>query len=76
MTAMKEVHVDFEIDKSGLIIDPIYSFMGASPDGPVCCTCCDCGVLDPFYCKGKELRSVTDENSNNFCTAMIMESLS
>ena len=69
MAAMKEVHIDFVINKSGLIIDPIYPFMGASPDGLICCTCCGHGVLEikcPFSCKDKELHSVTDENSNFF----------
>ena len=76
MAAMKEGHIDFEINKSGLIIDPIYPFIGASPDGLVCCTCCGCGVLEvkcPFSCKDKEFHSVTVENSNFFCTMMMME---
>ena len=69
MAAMKEGHIDFEINKSGLIIDPIYPFMGASPDGLVCCTCCGRGVLEvkcPFSCKDKEFHSVTVENSKFF----------
>ena len=28
---MKEMHIDFEVNKTGLIFDPMYPFMGASP---------------------------------------------
>ena len=61
VAAMKKMHVDFEMNKTGLIIDSIYPFMGASPDGLVSCTCCGRGVLEakcPFSCKDKELHSV------------------
>ena len=60
MVAMKEVHIAFDINNSGLIIDPIYTFMGASPDGLVCCTCCGHGVLEvkcPFSCKDRVICS-------------------
>ena len=66
---MKEMHVDFEVNKTGLIVDPMYPFMGASPNGLVSCTCCGRGVLEmkcPFSSKDKELHSVTDKNSNSF----------
>ena len=80
MAAMKEGHIDFEITKSGLIIDPIYPFMGASPDGLVSCTCCGHGVLEvkcPFSCKDIEFHSVTVLRIQTiFCTMMMMESLS
>ena len=75
---MKEMHVDFEVNKTGLIVDPMYPFMGASPDGLVSCTCCGRGVLEvkcPFSSKDKELHSVTNKNSNFFCTLMMMVSL-
>ena len=47
MVAMKKVHVDFEMNMSGLIIDPIYPFMGVSPDGLVC-ACCGHGIVSIF----------------------------
>jgi hypothetical protein len=42
---------------SGLVINPIYPHLGASPDGRVDCVCCGSGVLEikcPFkYCHVK-----------------------
>ena len=39
-------HRDFHCYLSGLVINPKYPHMGASPDGRVDCTCCGRGVLE------------------------------
>ena len=72
---MSKVHTNFEIAETGLIIEPLYPFMGASPDAVVSCTCCGNGVLEvkcPFSCKDKDFQSVANSNSNFFCMKMMM----
>ena len=44
-TSVKD-HDDFEFSESGLIINPKWPVIGASPDGVVSCTCCGKGVLE------------------------------
>ena len=48
-------HSNFTMKNSGFIISTEYPFIGASPDGPVLCDCCDeTGVLEikcPFCIK-------------------------
>ena len=66
---MSKVHTNFEIANTGLIIEPLYPFMGASPDAVISCTCCGRGVLEmkcPFTCKDKDFLSVANNNSNFF----------
>ena len=66
---MSKLHTDFEISDTGLIIEPLYPFMGASPDAVVTCTCCGHGVLEvkcPFSCKDKSFQTVANDNSNFF----------
>ena len=72
---MSKVHTNFEIAETGLIIEPLYPFMGASPDAVVSCTYCGNGVLEvkcPFSCKDKDFQSVANSNSNFFCMQMMM----
>ena len=38
-------HHNVQILKSGLVIDPQWPFIGASPDGVVECGCCGRGAL-------------------------------
>ena len=66
---MSEVHNNFEIANTGLIIEPLYPFMVASPDAVVSCTCCGHGILEakcPFTCKDKDFLSVANDNSKYF----------
>ena len=66
---MQATHKSFKIMSSGLVLDPTYPFMGASPDGLVSCSCCGNGVLEikcPYTCKNKEIHEVASEHSN-FC---------
>ena len=66
---MKKEHISFEITECGLIIDPMFPFLGATPDGLVTCACCGNGSLEikcPFSCRKKELKEVAEENSRFF----------
>ena len=50
--------LNFPISKSGLVIYPSHSFMGASPDSFVECKCCGKGVIEvkcPYSCKQKSI---------------------
>ena len=54
---------------AGLTIDPLYPFMGATPDGLINCACCNTGVLEikcPFRCKHKFFQEAATENSTRF----------
>ena len=54
------------VKESGLILDPMCPFVGASPDGVITCTCCGTGVLKikcPYSCKNKGLKEVSEEKS-------------
>ena len=51
---MHKSHVDFEVHNCGLIIDPAYPYLGASPDGIVNCKCCGRGLIEvkcPYLCR-------------------------
>lgn len=52
---------DFEVKDSGLVINPSYPHLGASPDGFVSCRCCGLGTLEIKcpYC-------VKNQSSENF----------
>ncbi|CAC5403234.1 unnamed protein product [Mytilus coruscus] len=40
INTMSKNHINFQWHDSGLLINPKYPFMGASPDGRVSCDCC------------------------------------
>ena len=60
-TALKEYcaktqrsHSCFTLSESGLVVNPLYPHLGATPDGVVQCACCGKGVVEvkcPFKCK-------------------------
>ena len=57
------------IIKSGLILQPSYSFMGATPDGIVHCSCCGSGTLEikcPYICRERSFEEVAKENNPAF----------
>ena len=69
MYIMQKDHTLFEITECGLVIDPLFPFLGATPDGLVTCACCGNGTLEikcPFSCRKKELKEVAEENSRFF----------
>ena len=43
---MGKKRTNFFVRLAGLVIDPCYPFLGASPDGYVSCDCCGKGVLE------------------------------
>ena len=52
--AMEAEHKDFQFFKAGLILNNKWPFLGASPDGLICCKCCGEGVLEvkcPYSCR-------------------------
>ncbi len=48
----------------GLVIDPNYPYLGASPDGYVKCVCCGPGVIEikcPYLCRDRPFLDATDD---------------
>ena len=70
--ANKEKHSDFSIAESGLVINPMWPHIGASPDGIISCTCHGVGVLEikcPYCHRGTDIESAAD--NPNFCLVKI-----
>ena len=66
---LRTEHENFVVIRCGLILDPEFPFMGATPDGLVNCKCCNTGVLEikcPFSCKHKDFTEVASENPSFF----------
>lgn len=64
-------HRQFDISCCGLIVNPTYPHMGATPDGIVTCECCGRGVLEikcPFSCRDKSFAEAATTNSRFFLT--------
>ncbi len=58
-------HLNFSLSKSGLVIDPNYPFLGASPDGTIKCACCKPGVLEikcPYSCQSESFLRKASES--------------
>ena len=65
---MGKVHKKLIVIQSELILDPIYPFLGATPDGLVYCEYCQSGVLEikcPYSCKDKTFTDAAQQTS--FC---------
>lgn len=43
---LETVHLQFEVESSGLLVNPLAPHLGASADGFVSCECCGLGVLE------------------------------
>ena len=41
---MLHKHNGFDVNDSGLVINPTWAYIGASPDGTVKCNCCTNGI--------------------------------
>ena len=62
-------HTNFTIRDSGLVINPLWPFIGASPDGVISCTCCGQGTLEikcPYCHRGESVAFAASED-NKFC---------
>ena len=56
-------HEDFEVKDSGLVINPSYPHLGASPDGFVSCRCCGLGILEikcPYCLKNQSFENFVE----------------
>ncbi len=65
MKKVKEEHTNVTVHGSGLLINPHWPFIGASPDGIVCCTCCGKGTLEikcPYCHKGDSVQSAASKD--------------
>ncbi len=65
---IKKKHHNFILLDSGLIINPRWGHMGATPDGKVSCDCCGRGVVEikcPFCHKGDSIQLAMDDKK--FC---------
>ena len=68
VSKIKEKHLNFSLKDSGLVINPQWSFIGATPDGLVYCDCCGHGVTEIKcpYCHRSE--SISDSmEDKKFC---------
>ncbi len=57
--------LNFSLSKSGLVLDPNYPFLGASPDGTIKCACCKPGVLEikcPYSCQSESFLRKASES--------------
>ena len=64
---MQRNHHDVSVNESGLVINPLWPHLGATPDGVVTCTCCGKGVLEikcPF-CNHNEAVEAVATGSNS-----------
>ena len=64
----KKSHSCCTFSESGLVINPSYPHLGATPDGIVQCACCRKGVIEvksPYKCKEKSFMEASQEYT--FC---------
>lgn len=70
-TEMSQLHENFRCTTAGLVINPQYPHLGATPDGFVTCTCCGEGLVEiecPF--SGKDSHpDVLKSKKNSFLNA-------
>ena len=73
-TSVKD-HVDFKLSESGLVINPKWPVIGASPDGVVSCICCGKGVLAIKCPYGHQNMHIQDAASQDrtFCLRKLMD---
>ena len=67
---MKCVHHNIQVRHSGLIINPLYPYLGASPDGVVCCDCCETGLLEvkcPYKYRNESPTSAGSLSDHSYC---------
>ena len=65
---MKESHSNFSVCDVGLVINPKWPYLGATPDGKVSCTCCGKGIIEikcPYCHKESTIDNATQDK--NFC---------
>ena len=63
-------HVNFSVEDVGLMLNPKWPYIGASPDGMVNCDCCGKGVLErkcPYCHKNEGI--IEASNDKKFCVS-------
>ena len=66
-------HHDLSVTDSGLVINPEWPFIGASPDGFIDCTICGKGVIEikcPYCHRGTDVQTAAVIDSG-FCLKMV-----
>lgn len=65
----KSKHQKFSVEENGLFINPQWPYIGASPDGIVCCLCCGRGALEIKcpYCHRGESIDFAASHDKKFC---------
>lgn len=69
MKFMQCKHTNLVFKDSGLVINPLWPFIAASPDGVISCTCCGKGVFEikcPYSHKGECITNIATHDSQ-FC---------
>ena len=69
LKTQKPKHTNLAVQVSGLVINPLWPFIGASPDGLLSCTCCGGGTLEikcPFCHRGEDV-AVAASKDRKFC---------
>ena len=67
-TETKNSHSNLTYTASGLVLNPSYPYIGATPDGIVQCSCCEKRVLEvkcPYSCRDRSFKDSIDDS--NFC---------
>lgn len=66
---MEEHHTNLNVRRAGLVINPKYPWLGASPDGMVTCDCHGMGVLEVKAPSSLENSSLLDKmkQDGTFC---------
>ena len=70
ITLEKGKHNNLVVRPSGLVVHPNHPLLGASPDGFVCCDCCESRVLEikcPFKYRSTSPTADTPLSDPNFC---------
>lgn len=75
---IKKRHTKFEVHDSGLVLNPKWPYIGASPDGIISCECCGRGTLEIKcpYCHQGESIDTAATHDKAFCLKKIDGSLS
>ena len=63
--AMESHHEFFSLQSAGLLVSTKFPYLGASPDGVICCSCCGTGLLEikcPYKYRNCDIKSVSDSD--------------
>ena len=77
LTAAKKNHTNLQVQDSGLVINPLWPSIEASPDGIISCTCCGRGTLEIKcpYCHRGESVLIAASKDSKFCLQLNSDGL-